>query len=347
MNSMTSCFIIPAYEPGSPLLTVLKELLDKTDAPVFVIDDGSKDKTAFQDPLFANSRVTLLTHASNLGKGAALKTAFNVILVRYPSLVGGVTLDADGQHSVKDALAVAQAMQDSRTLVLGARNFSFGDKSIPLKSRVGNLLTRSIWRFVTGNKVTDTQTGLRGIPARLMKECLHISANRYEFEMEMLLKAQKIGMRPQELPIDTIYIDNNKASHFNPLFDSLKIYFVIVRFFTSSLFSCFIDYLAFSLLIVLFSFSVSSSFVLARLISGLVNYNINKKAVFGIKNATKMNFFKYVFIFTLNIYLGMVFIEYIDLYGYNAFSSKIVVESVLFFFNFFLQREWVFKREAV
>lgn len=343
---MTSCFIIPAYEPNQHLLLVVQELIKKTNAPLVVVDDGSKDKSIFQDPLFSNPRLTLLTHASNLGKGAALKTAFNVILVQYPHLNGCITLDADGQHSVKDAIAISHAMEESHDLILGVRSFSFKDKSIPLKSRIGNLLTRSIWRLVTGNKVTDTQTGLRGIPARLMKECLHIGANRYEFEMEMLLKTQKIGMRTHEMPIETIYIDNNRESHFNPLFDSLKIYFVIFRFFASSLFSCFIDYLAFSIFIVLFSFSISTSFILGRLISGLVNYNINKTAVFGLKHTNKMNFFKYVFIFILNIYLGVVFIRYIELHGYNAFSSKIVVESVLFFFNFFLQREWVFKRET-
>ncbi len=342
---MTSCFLIPAYEPNQQLLLVLQALVEKTDDPIFVVDDGSTDKSIFQDPLFSNSRIHLLKHASNLGKGAALKTAFNVILVRYPHLKGCVTLDADGQHAVKDALAISHAMSESHDLILGVRNFSFRDKSIPLKSRLGNLLTRSIWRAITGSKVTDTQTGLRGIPVRLMKECLHITANRYEFEMEMLLKAQKMGIRTQELPIETIYIDNNRESHFNPLFDSLKIYFVIFRFFTSSLFSCLVDYLAFSIFIVFFSFSISLSFILGRLISGLVNYNINKTVVFGLKHTTKMNFLKYVFIFVLNIYLGVVFIRYIDIYGYNAFFSKVVVESVLFFFNFFLQREWVFKRE--
>lgn len=343
---MRSCFLIPAYEPNQYLLLVLQELLDKTDAPIFVVDDGSRDTSVFQNPLFLNSRLHLLKHASNLGKGAALKTAFNAILVRYPHLEGCVTLDADGQHSVNDAITISQAMSQRHDLILGVRNFSFGDTSIPLKSRIGNLLTRSIWRLITGSKVTDTQTGLRGIPARLMKECLHIRANRYEFEMEMLLKAQKMGVPVQEIPIETIYIDNNRESHFNPLFDSLKIYFVIFRFFASSLFSCLVDYLAFSIFIIFFSFSISLSFILGRLISGFVNYNINKTAVFGLKKATKINFFKYSFLFTLNIYLGFVFIRYIDLYGYNAFFSKIVVESVLFFFNFFLQREWVFKREA-
>jgi glycosyltransferase involved in cell wall biosynthesis len=83
---MRSCFLIPAYEPNQQLLLILQELLDKTDAPIFVVDDGSTDASIFQDPLFSNSRLHLLKHASNLGKGAALKTAFNAILVRYPHL---------------------------------------------------------------------------------------------------------------------------------------------------------------------------------------------------------------------------------------------------------------------
>lgn len=344
---MKNCFIIPAYEPTRTLVELLNELLAKTDYPVFVVDDGSQDQSIFHNPVFTNKRIILLKHAINLGKGAALKTAFNHILVHHPHIEGCVTLDADGQHSIGDAITVSAAMQKDNVLILGVRNFSFQDKRIPLKSWVGNLLTRYIWRFVTGKKITDTQTGLRGIPVPLMKECLHIAANRYEFEMEMLLKAQEIGVRVHEMPIETIYINNNRGSHFSPFFDSLKIYFVIFRFSLSSLLSYIVDCFFFFLFIFGLSFSVGISFFGARLIALFFNYNVNKKAVFGLKTSHKNVFFKYLIVFIVNMYIGFIFLRYTQSYGYNVFYSKFAVEGILFFFNFFLQREWVFKREAL
>jgi putative flippase GtrA len=342
---MTSCFIIPAYEPNHNLITLLQELTKRSDHPIFVIDDDSTDKSVFKNPIFLNEDITLLKHAGNLGKGAALKTAFNHVIANYPSMTGCVTLDADGQHAVEDVIKLSLLNGRNNQLVLGVRNFSFKDKNIPLKSRIGNLLTRCIWGLMTRKMITDTQTGLRKIPARLMRECLHIAANRYEFEMEMLLKAQALGMETSETPISTIYIDNNKESHFNPVFDSLKIYFIIFRFCLSSLFSYGVDCLLFFIFIIIFSLSASSSFIIARIIAGFFNYNINKTIVFNIKKYKKIIIFKYFFIFFINLYLGFVFINTIESYGYNVFYAKILAECVLFFFNFFLQKEWVFKKE--
>ncbi|OJW52592.1 MAG: hypothetical protein BGO67_06570 [Alphaproteobacteria bacterium 41-28] len=341
---MTTCFVVPAFKPNHNLIVLLQELREKSDKPIFVIDDGSTDKSILKNAIFSNKKITLLKHAENLGKGAALKTAFNHILANYPYMTGCITVDADGQHSVDDVIALSVLNGRNNQLVLGVRDFGFNNKNIPLKSRIGNLLTRCIWGLITFKMITDTQTGLRKIPARLMRECLHITANRYDFEMEMLLKAQNIGMKISEMPISTIYIDDNKESHFNPVFDSLKIYFIIFRFCLSSLFSYFLDCLLFSIFIIMFSISASSSFILARIISGFFNYNINKNLVFNIKNNKKPIILKYIFILLVNLYLGFVFINNIEFYGYNVFYAKIMAEFVLFFFNFFLQKEWVFKK---
>lgn len=342
---MTDCFIIPAYEPNHNLIVLLQGLIEVSENPIFIIDDGSADKSTFENPIFLNKKITLLKHAENLGKGAALKTAFNYILINYPSMTACVTLDADGQHAVEDVIALSSLSGRSNQLVLGVRNFNFKNKNIPLKSRIGNLLTRGIWGLVTRKMISDTQTGLRKIPSRLMRECLHIRANRYEFEMEMLLKAQSIGMDTSEFPIRTIYIDNNRGSHFNPVFDSLKIYFIIFRFCLSSLLSYGLDCLLFFIFILTFSISASTSFILARLISGVFNYNVNKKIVFNVEKNKNTIVLKYIFIVAVNLYLGYTFINYVEFYAYNIFYSKIIAEFVLFFFNFFLQKEWVFKKE--
>lgn len=338
---MTYSFIIPAYEPDARVVVLIKQLLENTKAPICVVDDGSQNKLFFKDPVFQNDRVSLLHHAVNLGKGGALKTAFNYILTHFPMVKTVVTLDADGQHTVQDAIKIAEKAQTTNTLFLGVRSFSLFDKNVPIKSRLGNVLTRFIWRFLMGSKVSDTQTGLRGIPASLMEKCLHILPNRYEFEMEMLLKASEMHMPIKEIPIETIYIDHNRGSHFNPFFDSLKIYFVLFRFCFSSLISTIIDYIAFYFFI---SFcNVGLSFILARLVSVFVNYNVNKSFVFQKEKGGIKLFLKYILLFSINLYIGYSFIEYIYFEGVPMIYSKIMVDITLFFFNFFVQREWVFK----
>jgi len=338
---MTFSFIIPAFEPDHRVVDLIKQLLEHTKAPICVVDDGSQNKLLFKDPVFQEQQVTLLHHAVNLGKGGALKTAFNYVLTHFPTIKAVVTLDADGQHTVQDVLKIAKKVQISNALVLGVRSFPFFDRDIPLRSWLGNVLTGFVWRFLMGSKITDTQTGLRGVPSSLMKSCLHILPNRYEFEMEMLLKAHEMNLPIEELFIETIYMDRNRGSHFNPFFDSIKIYFVLFRFCFSAFISTIIDYMAFYFFVCFFN--IGLSFVFARFVSVFVNYNVNKNFVFQKEKGGLQLFLKYIVLFSINLYIGYSFINYIHFEGVSMIYSKIMVDIILFFFNFFVQKEWVFK----
>ncbi len=112
-------------------------------------------------------------------------------------------------------------------LVLGSRAFS---GEVPLRSRIGNTATRGIVHMLLGRRISDTQTGLRGIPASLLPHLLRIEARGYEFELEMLIAAHRLAIPLIEEPIRTIYEAGNPSSHFNPVVDSMKIYFVLLRF---------------------------------------------------------------------------------------------------------------------
>ncbi len=338
---MSYFFIIPAYEPDARIVDLIRQLLENSQARICVVDDGSQNTLPFKDSIFQNKRVSLLHHAINLGKGASLKTAFNYVLTHFPQIKSVVTLDADGQHAISDALKIAKKGQSSQALILGTRSFSLSGQKIPLKSRLGNIITRLVWRLIMGSKITDTQTGLRGIPSSLMKGCLHILPNRYEFEMEMLLKANELNMPLVEVPIETIYIDQNRGSHFNPFLDSLKIYFVLFRYSFSAIISTAVDYMAFYILLAFFG--VGLSFIVARLVSFFVNYNLNKTFVFRSKRASTHSLLKYMVLFCSNLYIGYSSMEYISFQGFFTIYSKIGVDILLFFFNFFIQREWVFK----
>ena len=132
--------------------------------------------------------------------------------------------------------------------MLGSRRF---EQAVPLRSRVGNVLTRSVFSFLTGTTLIDTQTGLRGLPRAVLPELLPLEGERYEYEMTMLAHLCRMGQSPLEVPVATVYLENNRGSHFNPVWDSMRIYFVLLRFYASSLLSAALDLAGFSLCFVL------------------------------------------------------------------------------------------------
>ena len=227
-GSKSIAVLIPAREPEERLIALVQELAVGFGA-VLVVDDGSSDACAAVFEAVARiDGVHMLRHAVSLGKGRALKTGINYFLNELPECTGLVTADADGQHTVADIVRVANGLQSANgRMVLGSRQFA---KGVPLRSKFGNVLTRRIFRFATGTKLGDTQTGLRAFPRHLLPELLLLDGERYEYEMSVLAHICRDGKRLIEVPIEAIYIDGNKSSHFDPIRDSMCIYSVLLRF---------------------------------------------------------------------------------------------------------------------
>lgn len=224
--------VIPALEPDAVLLATVRGLRVRSAAAIVVVDDGSSRRAA---PVFrAVARVpgcTVLAHARNLGKGRALRTAMMHVLDEHPGAPGVVTADADGQHAVEDILEVAACQLASpAALVLGARQFT---ADVPSRNRLGNLLGRRALRLLTGVDLSDTQTGLRGIPAAWLPSLIELRAERYAFELEMLLWACAQSVEIVEQPIRTIYAGS--VSHFAPVIDSLRVALILARFAASGI----------------------------------------------------------------------------------------------------------------
>ena len=232
--------IIPAYEPSQGLVTLARELRDMADCAIVVVDDGSGP--AFSSVFEEVSRtpgVIVVRNAVNLGKGAALKNGFNHALLAFPEITSFVTADADGQHLPGDILAVAQASSPD-ALVLGARAFNL---SVPLRSKIGNTVSRYAYRLLTGLICQDTQTGLRSIPRRLAEICASISRTVMNSRPSSSSRRRTPDSSFREVPIRTIYIDENSASHFNPVMDPFRIYFVLLRYAVSSIATALTDFL--------------------------------------------------------------------------------------------------------
>ncbi len=339
---MNPIVVIPAYKPESALLTLV-DTLGNAGFSLIVVDDGSGEAYANLFQTLANrSFVQVIYHAVNLGKGQALKTAFNAFLMQFPnSCPGVVTADADGQHLPFDIHHLARSLKENpHALSLGVRTFK---KGVPLRSRFGNNLTRFIFRLLLGKSLQDTQTGLRAIPREFLKKLIGMPTQGYDFELDMLISASKQKIKFLEVPIQTVYIDANKSSHFNPLIDSLKIYFVFFRFLLFSIISGLIDFFAFS-----FGFMLTEkiflSETLARLFSGTCNFLLNKELVFK----SKQNFFpealKYSLLCGVNLIFSYTLITSLVYFGANVFLSKMLALIGLFIANFAIQKLLVFSR---
>lgn len=210
---------IPAFEPDARLLGLVHRL--KSDfSDIVIVNDGSHRADAVFAELKDVDGVLVLLHGENRGKGAALKTAFAEILRRFPDAVGTVTVDADGQHRPEDAVRIAEALcAHPHQLIIGTRSFG---KGVPFRSRLGNLWTVAEFRLLTGRTVHDTQTGLRGIPSGLLPSLLNLPGERYDYEIGMLVRAVLSSDGCREIPIETVYEDGNRASHFRPLADTVS-----------------------------------------------------------------------------------------------------------------------------
>lgn len=210
---------IPAFEPEQRLVELVRRL--KSDfRDIVVVDDGSHTAGDVFEDLRTIEGVVVLSHDTNRGKGAALKTAFEEILRRFPDAVGAVTADADGQHLPEDIVRIAQSLtHHPDRLTLGVRTFG---KDIPFRSRLGNLWTVIEFRLLTGHHVRDTQTGLRGIPLAFLPLLLNIPGDRYDYEIRMLANTVLRSNSLIQVPIATVYENGNGTSHFKPLADTIS-----------------------------------------------------------------------------------------------------------------------------
>ena len=335
--------IIPAYQPDEKLYDLILALHEKTDYDLIIVNDGSDaDKRALFDSLEPYAKI--LHHAANRGKGAALKTALTYIYDQYPADEGVVTIDADGQHLPDDIIRVSRAWEASpEKLVLGSRQFT---GNVPFKSRAGNAITRFVFALSTGIKIFDTQTGLRAFGVFRIPMMLEMKGDRYEYEINVLLYATRHRIPIEEITIETVYIEDNKSSHFNPIRDAWRIYKMILFFVASSMVAMLLDYV----LLLLFSSATKGmaqslllSVVGARVLSSLANYFMNCKLVF--ENRSKSSILRYYIlvacILAVNYGLMVVITHFIPLA-----IGKIIVEFILYPLSFFMQRKYVFPPQS-
>ena len=358
MSKSEVSIIIPAYQPDDKMINVIKNLVKVGFSDLLVVDDGSEEShNHIFEEIQKISECTLLKHPINRGKGAALKTAIAYFLSNRPDKRCVVTVDADGQHLTKDIEAVANAALNSEKIVLGVRNFS--NPGVPARSKMGNRITSIVFRLFFGMRIKDTQTGLRAFPQKYLPELLNVEGDRYEYETNMLFFMNRRNIPFEQVEISTVYLDDNKSSHFRAVRDSVRIYALILKYLFSSIASAVIDELLFYifkgfffLLFIPIPLTYTAAF-LARVVSSFVNYAINAKHVFH-GNVNRKTMVRYYTLAVLQIAVSasLVFLtEHIFRITSLTLITlvKTAIDTILFFFSFRIQHKWVFhntKREG-
>lgn len=360
MNDLSKISVVlPSLDPDEKLIAVIDGLLEYGFSDIILVNDGSKPENLhyFTDLAAQHPEIHLLHHEVNKGKGAALKNAFRWFLANRPGGFGVVTVDGDNQHHPADTKACCEHMLKTGHVVLGCRDFNQAD--VPARSSFGNKTTSLIFKIFVGMTISDTQTGLRAIPRKVLEPLIEVSGDRFEYETNMLLAFKTKGIVFDEVKIRTVYIEENKSSHFRVIHDSWRIYKLILAHFfryTVSSAACFVvdSGMVFLLTKILGGFLVDPilsgiSTIGARVVSSLINFFMNKKLVFQSNVSTGKAMVRY---YALAVpQLAVQAIANQALYTLLGITEQqagmrtlihVLVMCVLFIVSFTIQQCWVF-----
>ncbi len=338
--------LIPAFEPGERLIELLTSVTEAHSSQrIVIVDDGSGPDYA---GIFERARrldATVLHYPGpdrnrNRGKGHALKFGFAAIGDAFPD-DSIVSADCDGQHTAADIERVADALRTTDApLVLGSRAFT---GTVPARSRLGNAATRLVVAAATRSRIGDTQTGLRAFAPGLHDWLQAIDGDRFEYELNMLLQARRDGIEIIEVPVETIYLDQNESSHFRPLIDSARVYWPIVKFSLSSITAFVVDF-ALLLLLMGLTGNLALSVVAARLVSATVNFIMNRRFVFHGADSGRWETaaLRYGSLVVALLTANYALLRTLTSLGLGLAIAKLLTEATLFTVAYHVQKRVVF-----
>lgn len=358
--------LIPSLEPDDRLPAYIQKLKEGGFAHIVVVDDGSGPafRRIFEE-VDAVEDTVVLYHEVNQGKGVALKTGYRYIMDHLPEISGVITADADGQHTVKDCLRLAEELKNGkRALFLGSRDFNL--ENVPPKSRSGNKITTAVFKLLYGQYLPDTQTGLRAFRKEELPFMLQVEGERYEYEMKVLIACSRSGIPMIPVTIETIYENDNEGTHFHPIRDSWRIYKVLLgsflKFMGSSLICVLVDQVLsnaffhwlFPMLHININWKLPFGLSLdnrslanyaARLISAIMNFKLNKDLVFKVKGQRGAAL-RYAVTAVFIVVLSTLGIKVLMHTGISFTAAKIIMDTILYFVSYRLQQRWVFREDT-
>ena len=348
MNEQRNCLetlaiVLPSLNPDRKFKAVVDGLIEKGFEHIVIVDDGSDEQhQCWFEAAESYAQTVVLHHGVNRGKGRALKTAFEYVVANMPEIKGVITIDGDGQHLADDIIACGERMlEQGDKVVLGCRDFN---------------TTSRLFRICYGIILSDTQTGLRAIPAEYLPAFCRIEGERFEYETNMLLNMKRMGIAFYEQPIETVYDPEDYSSHYDAVKDSWRIFKVMIKFMLSSLGSTLIDLGIFYLMMRFFALAAGRyaellATVVARAVSSFFNFNANNSIVFENKNGGyKRALIRYYCLCIPQMLISALLVTLINGLFANSLPIiatliKFAVDMALFFISYYIQREWVFSQK--
>lgn len=350
--------VIPALDPDGELANYAAALLAEGAEQIVAVDDGSgPDSQPVFRTLEGMEGCTVLRHERNQGKGRAMKDAFAWIAAQERwTGCAVVTADADGQHRVEDVCAVGQAaLEETDRLVLGVRDLTL--PQVPARSKLGNRLSSWAFRTLYGPRLGDTQTGLRGIPWGMLDWCVGIRGERYEYEMNALIRTAREHIGLRQVPIQAVYFDNNRGTHLRAVRDSWRVFLILLSglgwYAASSVLSAATDVASFWLCSAVIFRPLPDlpcywwSTLTARALSSALNYTLNRRYVFG-GDPSGRTLLRYYCLWGTQLlcsYLLLLALNWL-LPGIWPTVNKALGDVILAVCSYQIQMHWVFREEA-
>lgn len=258
MKEIKYVALVPTYEPDEKLKKVVDDLKENK-FDVVVINDGSDIK---YEKYFNECGTKVISYLTNRGKGYAIKKGIEYVKNNYNDYII-VIVDSDGQHDADDALNLCKYVEEHPdTLAIGKRPRK---DNIPLRSKIGNAITKYVFSLATEQNIYDTQSGLRAFEEQLTEYMLETKGDRFEYEINILLGLKQRNIKYKEIEIKTIYIDNNKGSHFKTVRDSSRIYKQIIKYKRLSILLFILEFILFLTL-----YKLTNKIILSNIISGIM-----------------------------------------------------------------------------
>lgn len=342
---MNNIIIITSYRPDYQLIHLADGLFNLGFDNLIIADDGSGAGYSEIYSLLSSKGAHIIRHETNTGKGASVKDALTYVIKSFPDAGGVVIADGDGQHLPSDIKKISDRLSEAGdAIVLGVRNLK--SKAVPLSVRNRNRFSSLMYHMDTGKRLADSQTGLRGIPHRLIPFAASVSGSRFEYEANLLKEASLRSIPFITVGITTVFPKGN-TSYYRPVADTARFFKATFKFFTSS-FSCSVlDIILFTVFSAVFAqraaHSIFAATILARIISGTVNFTLNRRFIFSNNGRIKKQLTKFFTFFVIQMLLSSSLVSLFSVVPLPLAIIKALVDIGLFFLNYTVQKRWIFR----